>query len=157
MPEKPADLNFWFDPICQFAWMTSTWVRQVQAARDYRVNWRFISLRLINEDVDYSARFPRVLREGAHRGAADAAGRGRRAREARRRRRRAAYYASCGAHIFEREPWESTQERTDTLGTRRHVRSILAGADLPIEFADGRGRHRSRRADPHGDATRRSP
>jgi len=53
-----ADLNFYFDPVCPFAWMTSGWVRTVAAARDYSVDWRFISLRLINADVDYDAQFP---------------------------------------------------------------------------------------------------
>ena len=53
-----ADIHFYFDPVCPFAWMTSKWVRMVQAQRDYRVDWRFISLRLVNADVDYATRFP---------------------------------------------------------------------------------------------------
>ena len=53
-----ADINFYFDPLCPFAWMTSKWVRQVTAQRDYTVDWRFISLRMINADVDYDSRFP---------------------------------------------------------------------------------------------------
>ena len=56
MPD--ADVHFYFDPVCQFAWMTSKWVRKVVAARDYRVEWRLISLRLVNEHVDYDAQFP---------------------------------------------------------------------------------------------------
>jgi len=43
------DLHFYFDPVCPFAWMTSKWVRQVIAARDYRVEWRLISLRIVND------------------------------------------------------------------------------------------------------------
>ena len=38
--------------------MTSKWVRKVVAARDYRVEWRLISLRLVNEHVDDDAQFP---------------------------------------------------------------------------------------------------
>ncbi len=52
------DLNFHFDPVCPFAWMTSKWVRQVIAAKDYRVEWKFVSLRLINKDRDYAKDFP---------------------------------------------------------------------------------------------------
>jgi hypothetical protein len=52
------DVRFWFDPVCPFAWMTSKWVRTVQAQRDYDVEWRFISLRLLNAHVDYDSHFP---------------------------------------------------------------------------------------------------
>jgi hypothetical protein len=53
-----ADLHFYFDPVCPFAWMTSTWVRTVAARKDYAVEWRFISLRLLNAHIDYDAHFP---------------------------------------------------------------------------------------------------
>ena len=53
-----ADLHFWFDPVCPFAWMTSTWVRMVAEQREYRVEWRLISLRLLNRHVDYDVQFP---------------------------------------------------------------------------------------------------
>ena len=53
-----ADINFYFHPLCPFAWMTSKWVRQVATQRYYSVDWRFISLRMINADVDYDSRFP---------------------------------------------------------------------------------------------------
>ena len=46
------DICFYFDPVCPLAWMTSKWVRQVTAQRDYAVDWRFISLRMINASVD---------------------------------------------------------------------------------------------------------
>ncbi len=53
-----SDLAFWFDPVCPFAWMTSKWVRTVSRQRDYDVEWRLISLRLLNRHVDYDAHFP---------------------------------------------------------------------------------------------------
>lgn len=43
-----ADLEFFFDPVCPFAWLTSRWVTEVQQQRSYDVEWRFISLRMIN-------------------------------------------------------------------------------------------------------------
>ena len=45
-----ADLEFFFDPVCPFAWITSRWVKEVQRQTDYTVDWRFISLMVINED-----------------------------------------------------------------------------------------------------------
>jgi hypothetical protein len=59
-----ADLHFYFDPVCPFAWMTSKWVRMVAAQRNYSVDWRFISLRILNADVDYGAHFPAHYEEG---------------------------------------------------------------------------------------------
>jgi hypothetical protein len=47
-----ADLEYFFDPVCPFAWVTSRWVKEVQRLCDYDVRWRFISLMIINENRD---------------------------------------------------------------------------------------------------------
>jgi mycothiol-dependent nitroreductase-like protein len=47
-----ADLEFFFDPVCPWAWITSRWVTEVQQLRRYDVTWRFISLKMINEHRD---------------------------------------------------------------------------------------------------------
>lgn len=47
MSESP-DLEFFLDPVCPFAWLTSRWVVQVAELRDLRVAWRFISLQMVN-------------------------------------------------------------------------------------------------------------
>ena len=44
-----ADLDFFFDPVCPWAWITSRWVVNVSEQRDYEVDWRFISLWMLNE------------------------------------------------------------------------------------------------------------
>ncbi|MCT7657835.1 mycothiol-dependent nitroreductase Rv2466c family protein [Mycobacterium deserti] len=44
--------------------MTSKWVRLVADQRDYDVDWRFISLRMVNSDVDYAAHFPLGYEDG---------------------------------------------------------------------------------------------
>ena len=59
-----ADIRFYFDPVCPFAWITSKWVRMVAAQRDYTVDWRFISLRMINSQIDYDSHFPAGYEEG---------------------------------------------------------------------------------------------
>jgi 2-hydroxychromene-2-carboxylate isomerase len=59
-----ADVRFYFDPVCPFAWMTSKWVRMVAAQRDYTVDWRFISLRLINSATDYDSHCPAGYEQG---------------------------------------------------------------------------------------------
>jgi predicted DsbA family dithiol-disulfide isomerase len=45
-----ADLDFFFDPVCPWAWITSRWVTNVSEQRSYEVDWRFISLWILNEE-----------------------------------------------------------------------------------------------------------
>jgi 2-hydroxychromene-2-carboxylate isomerase len=49
-----ADLEFYFDPVCPWAWITSRWVTNVQQLRNYDVSWRFISLKMINAERGYA-------------------------------------------------------------------------------------------------------
>jgi len=49
-----ADLEFYFDPVCPWAWITSRWVTNVQQLRNYEVSWRFISLKMINGERGYA-------------------------------------------------------------------------------------------------------
>ncbi len=39
-----ADLEFFFDPVCPWAYITSRWVCEVRDRRSYDVVWRPISL-----------------------------------------------------------------------------------------------------------------
>lgn len=59
MSESPsADVEFFWDPVCPWAWLTSRWVDEVSRRRDLTVDWRFISLRLVNAHKDYERDFP---------------------------------------------------------------------------------------------------
>jgi hypothetical protein len=129
-----ADIHFYFDPVCPFAWITSKWVRKVQAQRDYTVDWRFISLRIINSAVDYERDFPpgydaghtaglRLLRVAA------------RTRAQHGREAVAALYAAMGAAIFD-QPNEPGHADGGYRGTRAFLAPILAAAGLPAGLAD---------------------
>ncbi|MFM7664887.1 MAG: DsbA family protein [Actinomycetota bacterium] len=48
-----ADLQFFFDPVCPWAYITSRWVSEVQQQRNYDVSWKFISLFMINDERGY--------------------------------------------------------------------------------------------------------
>lgn len=58
-----TDLEFFFDPVCPWAWITSRWVTEVRDQLDIEVEWSPISLAILNEGRDYS-RFPPGYRAG---------------------------------------------------------------------------------------------
>lgn len=50
-------IDFFFDPVCPFCWVTSKWVRQVRRLeKSLEVHWRFISLAILNEERDQAGK-----------------------------------------------------------------------------------------------------
>jgi hypothetical protein len=63
-----ADLEFFWDPVCPWAWITSRWVVNVLEERPMQVDWRFISLRMVNHEKDYEKDFRPGYERGHMRG-----------------------------------------------------------------------------------------
>lgn len=139
MTSPGYDLHFYFDPVCPFAWLTSRWVEMVAEQKDYSVDWRFISLRIVNKEKDYAKEFPpgyeaghtaglRLLRVAAaiRAGEGDEAGRA----------AMGPFYTAVSSGIFD-VPAPSTSEETRLAwGTVEHVAPILAELGLDAAYAD---------------------
>lgn len=120
-PASTTEAEFWFDPMCPFAWITSRWILEVEKVRDVRVTWRIMSLAYLNQDKDISDDYREFLKTGWQ------------------------PVRVCMA-VEERFGQEKLAEIYTALGTRRHVEQkdltreviedALASVGLPTELAD---------------------
>ena len=120
-PRPTGPIDFWFDPTCPFTWQTSRWLREVTHSRRLTVQWRLMSLPVLNEgrdvpaelqdDMHQSTRVLRVLAAAQKQGGSEAVGR---------------LYAALGVRRHE-------QGCTYDEGT---VRSAVREAGLPADIAD---------------------
>lgn len=121
-PESRQDaVDFWFDPSCPFTWQTSRWLTEATAARGLPVEWRVMSLAVLNggrevpghsaEEVARATAAIRVL--GAVRATAGSEALGR-------------LYTEIGVRVYE----QGAELGPDVL------REALGAAGLPAELVD---------------------
>jgi len=63
MSERNA-AEFWFDPLCPWAWMTSRWMMEVEKVRPVDVTWSVMSLSVLNEGRDLPEGYREMLDRG---------------------------------------------------------------------------------------------
>lgn len=114
-------VDFWFDPACPWAWMTSRWMLEVEKVRDVHTTFHVMSLSVLNEGRDLPEDY---------RAAMDRAWAGARVALAVEREHGSealrAFYTAIGTRFH---PGHEPQ-------TKETIEAALADVGLPTELAD---------------------
>ena len=61
MSAEHPQVEFYFDAACPWCWMTSRWAAEVAEARGFEIDWKPVSLKIINEGNDISEAYAAMV------------------------------------------------------------------------------------------------
>ena len=56
-----AAADFWFDPLCPWAWIASRWMLEVKQVRPVDVRWHVMSLAYLNQDRELPENYRKMM------------------------------------------------------------------------------------------------
>ena len=61
MSAEQPKVEFYFDAACPWCWMTSRWAAEVAEVRGFEIDWKPVSLKIINEGNDISPTYAEMV------------------------------------------------------------------------------------------------